>query len=140
MKCPKCNHENVEGAKFCSNCATQLSQANSCSCGATNILSTAKFCPVCGATLNAVNTPKNVAQATSKQLSHKTDKELLPLALEEYAEEYQSFKKKWMIGMIIGCVLYVIPGILAFFAYKNYFLPQYEQELLQRYKRNHKLQ
>ena len=139
MKCPKCNHENVEGAKFCSNCATQLSQANSCSCGATNIPSTAKFCPVCGATLNAVNTPKNVAEATSKQLSHKTDKELLPLALEEYAEEYQSFKKKWMIGMIIGCV-YVIPGILAFFSYKNYFLPQYEQELLQRYKRNLKLQ
>ena len=139
MNCPKCNHENPGGAKFCSNCATQLCQVCP-SCNATNIPIEAKFCPVCGATLNAVNTPKNVAEATSKQLSHKTDKELLPLALEEYAEEYQSFKKKWMIGIIIGCVLYVIPGILAFFAYKNYFLPQYEQELLQRYKRNHKLQ
>lgn len=140
MKCPKCNHKNVEGAKFCSNCATQLSQANSCSCGATNIPSTAKFCPVCGATLNAVNLPQNVAAETSKQLSPKSDKELLPLALEEYAEEYQLFKKKWMIGMIIGCILYAIPGILAFFAYKNHFLPQYEYELLQRYKRNLKLQ
>ena len=139
MNCPKCNHENPGGAKFCSNCATQLCQVCP-SCNATNIPIEAKFCPVCGATLNAVNTPKNVAEATSKQLSHKTDKELLPLALEEYAEEYQSFKKKWMIGIIIGCVLYVIPGILAFFAYKNYFLPQYEQELLQQYKRNHKLQ
>ena len=139
MNCPKCNHENPGGAKFCSNCATQLCQVCP-SCNATNIPIEAKFCPVCGVTLNAVNTPKNVAEATSKQLSHKTDKELLPLALEEYAEEYQSFKKKWMIGMIIGCVLYVIPGILAFFAYKNYFLPQYEQELLQRYKRNLKLQ
>ena len=139
MNCPKCNHENPGGAKFCSNCATQLCQVCP-SCNTTNIPIEAKFCPVCGATLNAVSTPKNVAEATSKQLSHKTDKELLPLALEEYAEEYQSFKKKWMIGIIIGCVLYVIPGILAFFAYKNYFLPQYEQELLQQYKRNHKLQ
>ena len=79
MNCPKCKHENPGGAKFCSNCATQLCQVCP-SCNATNIPIEAKFCPVCGATLNAVNTPKNVAEATSKQLSHKTDKELLPLA------------------------------------------------------------
>ena len=93
MKCPKCNHENVGGAKFCSNCATQLSQPHSCSCGATNIPSTAKFCPVCGATLNPVNTPQNVAEKTSKQLSYKSDKELLSFALDEYADEYLSLRK-----------------------------------------------
>lgn len=155
MKCPKCNHENVGGAKFFSNCATQLSQSNSCSCGATNIPSTAKFCPVCGATLNPVNTPQNVAEKTSKQLSYKSDKELLSFALDEYADEYLSFKKKWIIGLsvvnILAFLVYILIAPLVaigifvgnpmvFLAYKIHFLPQYEQELLQRYKRNHKLQ
>lgn len=53
MKCPKCNHENADGAKFCSNCATQLCQVCP-SCNATNIPIEAKFCPNCGSVITQV--------------------------------------------------------------------------------------
>jgi class 3 adenylate cyclase len=45
MKCPRCQHENRSGAKFCEECATPL--ARTCSnCGAA-LSATAKFCPAC---------------------------------------------------------------------------------------------
>ena len=53
MNCPKCNHENPGGAKFCSNCATQLCQVCP-SCNATNIPIEAKFCPNCGSVITQV--------------------------------------------------------------------------------------
>ena len=52
MNCHKCNHENAEGAKFCSNCATQLYQVCP-SCNATNIPIEAKFCPECGTSIRS---------------------------------------------------------------------------------------
>ena len=45
MKCPRCQHENRPGAKFCEECATPLARACP-SCGAT-VYATAKFCPEC---------------------------------------------------------------------------------------------
>lgn len=53
MNCPKCNHENPGGAKFCSNCATQLCQVCP-SCNETNIPADAKFCPNCGSVITQV--------------------------------------------------------------------------------------
>src|SRR5262245_64003701 len=45
MKCPRCQHENRSGAKFCEECATPL--ARTCSnCGG-QLSPTAKFCPEC---------------------------------------------------------------------------------------------
>jgi class 3 adenylate cyclase/tetratricopeptide (TPR) repeat protein len=45
MKCPRCQHENRSGAKFCEECATPL--AGTCSnCGG-QLSATAKFCPEC---------------------------------------------------------------------------------------------
>jgi class 3 adenylate cyclase len=45
MKCPRCQHENPQGARFCEECATPL--ARTCSnCGAA-LSATAKFCPAC---------------------------------------------------------------------------------------------
>ena len=45
MKCPKCSHENEEGAKFCEECAAPLRRACA-KCG--RLLSqTVKFCPGC---------------------------------------------------------------------------------------------
>ncbi len=45
MRCPRCQHENRPGAKFCEECATPL--APTCSqCGAA-LSPTAKFCPEC---------------------------------------------------------------------------------------------
>jgi hypothetical protein len=45
VKCPRCQHENRSGAKFCEECAIPL--ARTCSnCGG-QLSTTAKFCPEC---------------------------------------------------------------------------------------------
>jgi class 3 adenylate cyclase/tetratricopeptide (TPR) repeat protein len=45
MKCPRCQHENRSGAKFCEECATPLARACS-NCGS-QLSAAAKFCPEC---------------------------------------------------------------------------------------------
>src|SRR5215467_14633153 len=45
MKCPRCQHENRFGAKFCEECATPL--ARTCPNCASQLSATAKFCPEC---------------------------------------------------------------------------------------------
>src|SRR5215813_8311363 len=45
MQCPKCRHENEEGAKFCEECAAPLGRA-CVKCGRP-LSPTAKFCPGC---------------------------------------------------------------------------------------------
>ena len=45
MKCPRCQHENRSGAKFCEECAAPLARA-CVNCGA-QLLATAKFCSEC---------------------------------------------------------------------------------------------
>jgi len=45
MKCPRCAHENPQGARFCEECATPL--ARPCSNCGTTLSSTAKFCHAC---------------------------------------------------------------------------------------------
>jgi class 3 adenylate cyclase len=45
MKCPRCQHENETGAKFCEECAAPLARA--CAKCGRSLSSTAKFCPEC---------------------------------------------------------------------------------------------
>ena len=45
MQCPRCQHENEAGAKFCEECAAPLARACA-KCGRT-LSRTAKFCPEC---------------------------------------------------------------------------------------------
>jgi class 3 adenylate cyclase/tetratricopeptide (TPR) repeat protein len=45
MKCPRCQHENEPGAKFCEECATPLARA--CPGCGRPLSPTAKFCPEC---------------------------------------------------------------------------------------------
>src|SRR5436309_2182448 len=45
MKCPRCQHENPQGARFCEECATPL--AGTCSNCGTSLSATAKFCHAC---------------------------------------------------------------------------------------------
>jgi class 3 adenylate cyclase len=45
MKCPRCQHENRPGAKFCEECATPL--ARTCSNCGTAVSALAKFCHAC---------------------------------------------------------------------------------------------
>src|SRR4029453_12654789 len=70
MQCPRCQHENRSGAKFCEECATPL--ARTCSNCGSQLSATAKFCsecahPVAGAAPEArfaspeAYTPKHLA-------------------------------------------------------------------------------
>src|SRR5215471_17300985 len=45
MKCPRCQHENQSGSKFCQECAAPLVRACS-NCGS-QLPQRAKFCPEC---------------------------------------------------------------------------------------------
>jgi Double zinc ribbon/Adenylate and Guanylate cyclase catalytic domain len=45
MKCPRCQHENEAGAKFCEECAAPLARA--CAHCGRPLSPTAKFCPEC---------------------------------------------------------------------------------------------
>src|SRR5262245_6885696 len=51
MRCPRCQHENPDGQKFCGECGARLS-ARCPACGATSPPGQ-KFCGECGATLTA---------------------------------------------------------------------------------------
>ena len=136
MRCPTCNHENADGAKFCSNCATQLCQVCP-SCNAINIPIEAKFCPVCGNKLNLIAKEEELVNECER-LSE--EEKLLTLALEEYAYEYKRFKTIWKVGIILSIPFFFIFSILIWFAYTNYFRPQYELKLLKKYKEKYKLQ
>ena len=45
MKCPRCQHENPQGARFCEECAAPL--ARTCSNCGTVLSALAKFCHAC---------------------------------------------------------------------------------------------
>ena len=67
MKCPACNFENRDGAKFYNQCAVPLPV--SCgSCGAENAPG-AKFCNECATSLKGVSHPTAVT-ATKAPLSY----------------------------------------------------------------------
>jgi class 3 adenylate cyclase len=65
--CPRCKHENTAQAKFCEECAFQLSK--SCASCGTKLSPTAKFCPECGKSTTesrfaspTAYTPKHLAE------------------------------------------------------------------------------
>src|SRR3989304_8452858 len=71
MKCPRCQHDNPVGAKFCGECATPL--ASVCgACGAANPPEN-KFCGECATPLRAAPAARFAAPArdTPKHLAEK---------------------------------------------------------------------
>jgi len=70
MKCPRCQHDNPQGARFCEECATPL--ARTCSNCGTALSAAAKFCHACAHPVGAVAgapsrspdsyTPKHLAE------------------------------------------------------------------------------
>jgi hypothetical protein len=73
MKCPRCQHENPSGAKFCEECATPLTRTCA-NCG-TQLSRTAKFCPECAhpVATGVVVQPRNrsLESYTPKHLAEK---------------------------------------------------------------------
>ena len=71
MQCPRCQHENPPGMKFCGECAAPLSSMCQ-SCGAANPPGH-KFCGQCAAPLRTATTAPSVAPEsyTPKHLAEK---------------------------------------------------------------------
>ena len=73
MQCPRCQHENETGAKFCEECAAPL--ARTCANCGHQLSSTAKFCPECAHPAGAPATSQpafgSVEGYTPKHLAEK---------------------------------------------------------------------
>ena len=71
MKCPRCQHENPQGARFCEECATPLVRACS-NCGVA-LSATAKFCHACAhpVTAGEAAPPRSPDSYTPKHLAEK---------------------------------------------------------------------
>jgi membrane protease subunit (stomatin/prohibitin family) len=58
IACPKCNAQNAQGSKFCSNCGNQFPQAAACPKCNTPAAPGAKFCANCGSPMAAAGATK----------------------------------------------------------------------------------
>ncbi|HET9671498.1 MAG TPA: adenylate/guanylate cyclase domain-containing protein, partial [Actinomycetota bacterium] len=78
MRCPRCDHENPEGQRFCGNCGTAL--ASICgTCGSSNPPGH-RFCGTCGSALTvpaAVATPGSTAPAEPIEPTATTERRLV---------------------------------------------------------------
>ena len=62
MKCPNCNHENFEGASFCTECGHTLSSNTTCpNCGAKDLTQDTRFCPHCGHSMASQSEPEPIS-------------------------------------------------------------------------------
>src|SRR2546426_4022557 len=71
MTCPRCQHANPQGARFCEECATPL--ARTCSNCGTQLSATAKFCHACAhpAAADASAPSRSPQSYTPKHLAEK---------------------------------------------------------------------
>jgi class 3 adenylate cyclase len=71
VKCPRCQHDNPHGARFCEECATPL--ARTCSSCGTALSATAKFCHACAhpVAAGAEAPPPSPDSYTPKHLAEK---------------------------------------------------------------------
>jgi class 3 adenylate cyclase/tetratricopeptide (TPR) repeat protein len=65
MKCPKCQHDNESGAKFCEECAAPLARA--CAKCGRQLSATAKFCPECAHPTGLAPEPPAATRVTSPE-------------------------------------------------------------------------
>jgi class 3 adenylate cyclase/tetratricopeptide (TPR) repeat protein len=74
MECPSCGHLNREGARFCAQCATPLTDAVTCpSCGTENVPA-AKHCDSCGQALTSTAAPIATPDPRSYTPEHLAEK------------------------------------------------------------------
>jgi class 3 adenylate cyclase/tetratricopeptide (TPR) repeat protein len=81
MKCPKCQHENTRGAKYCEECAAPLTPACG-NCGSPVSL-TAKFCSQCSHPLQPIADDRRFASPRSYTPQHLAEKILTSRAALE---------------------------------------------------------
>ena len=81
MKCPKCQQDNSDNAKFCEQCAAPLGLV--CADCGSPVSPTAKFCPQCGHPLNRTADDTSSALLKSHTPQHLVDKILTSKAALE---------------------------------------------------------
>jgi Double zinc ribbon len=101
MKCPRCQHDNPQGARFCEECATSLAQACS-NCGAA-LSTTAKFCHACAHPAAAAGTPSRSPESyTPKHLAEKilTSKAALEGERKQVGFSSPTLRARWSFSPI----------------------------------------
>ena len=81
MKCPKCQRENIVGARFCEECGTSLARACT-NCGS-EVSAIAKFCPQCGHSLQLIADQSRFASPKNYTPPHLAEKILTSRAALE---------------------------------------------------------
>jgi class 3 adenylate cyclase len=81
MPCPRCQHENPSGQKFCGECGARLAAACS-ACGASNPPDQ-KFCGECGTSLARAGSPRQLGTPDSYTPKHLAEKILTSKAALE---------------------------------------------------------
>ena len=81
MHCPRCQHENRPGARFCEECAAPLQRACA-ACGAA-LSATAKFCPACAHPAAGVPPPRQFGAPDSYTPKHLAERILTSKAALE---------------------------------------------------------
>ncbi|MEK7395779.1 MAG: adenylate/guanylate cyclase domain-containing protein, partial [Candidatus Poribacteria bacterium] len=89
MQCPKCNHENRDGAKFCESCGEKL-QLLCPKCGA-ELRPNARFCDDCGEKLVTATSATPQINIPKLEDMHSQLKSLIPEAL---AQKYLSAEQQ----------------------------------------------
>jgi hypothetical protein len=100
MKCPRCQHENPTGMKFCGQCAAPLASTRS-SCGAANPAGN-KFCGQCAAPLPTTPTTRFVTPDayTPKHLAERilTSRAALEGERKQVTVLFADLKTRMLIG------------------------------------------
>ena len=133
-KCPKCQHENSDQAKFCNSCGSKLS--NTCSkCGMDNNLE-AKFCSHCGFSLatdeererseGSITRKRTKKEAERRQLtilfcdlvgSTPLSEQLDPEEYRQVITDYHRLAEKVIRGNNGHIAQYLGDGLLTYFGY-----------------------
>jgi predicted amidophosphoribosyltransferase len=99
MQCPRCQHENEAGAKFCEECAAPLTRT-CIKCGR-QLSSSAKFCPECAQPTGMAGTPQprftSPESYTPKHLAEKilTSKAALEGERKQVTVLFADLKVQW---------------------------------------------
>src|SRR6202047_1719842 len=130
MRCPGCNTENPEGAKFCMQCATSL--ALRCPKCAFENPATAKFCAQCGTPLEATGAVRRISEAGERLAGERRHLTVLfcdlvgstEIAFQLDPEEWRAIVADYhrAVGQAVerfgGYVAqYLGDGVMAFFGY-----------------------
>ena len=114
MKCPKCNAEIADNAKFCPECGAKVEKIEPIkicpNCGST-IKDGAKFCLVCGTKIVSSYEETSISSAVCKQTDICIENTSKSMSVANSTEKAKRLKKSDKIIIIVAIVVFVVTTI-----------------------------